>query len=926
MHDLLTWYIAVEALGLVALPLVALALPHLPDRGWSLAKPLAILLIGLVCWLPLMLFPSLPYSRGWILLVVLVFAAANAMAVVLRPEIGKGWFRFVRRQWLYVLCSEAMFAGALWVMGSLRALNPQPENTEKFMDLAFLSSIMRAAHLPPPDPWLAGYPINYYYFGHFLLATLAKLLDTAPQIAFNTGIALTAGLVACGIFGVAANLAALVLGTRRKHHTASTPVVASAANAPSSDEPSFVERAQTRLGHALPFALFSVVAMLVMGNLRSFFNWWGAMANIAATTHRSTLSVGWDWLTHPATWAQFSGSSFDYWWPTRAIPHTITEFPDFSFLLADLHAHLLALPYTVLAIGIALHFWLSPPKRGLAAFGEGGVSLIVAGLSIGALYLINGWDLPTYLFLELLAIIMHQWNAHGRAFSRELGLNLAKIGAVVLASCFIPYLPFYLTFISPSQGIGIVAGTSNHLAVPYNFANPDTVPQADSGTRTAIGDELGMNGVSLFIVGSWLVVLLVQRLQALFAGATSANAYEMPEDEEHFLTNKQGRVVEEASAASGSFSALPQTSRISADGTLTLRMDASIPATLSASESWARAWGLVGVGGLALVGVTMLAPLWEGWTFLWAVLLGAVALWLVVQPYLGQGKVSAETAAISFPLLLFALALGLIAVCEIVYLHDVFAGWGPRMNTVFKFYYQVWTLLALACAPAMAWLVTRLPARLPMRNATAWQPVAYLWRGLWGLVLVGLVAVTLIYPLGASHVLYPIGQQVTPTLDGLANNTALDPGDIAAIRWLQAHVSGSPVITEAIDPNDPNNPLGADYSPTYGRISSYTGLPTIIGWPGHEYQWRVNWFKNPANAADYNARLGDLATIYTNSNRATVLALLHTYHVQLVIVGPEEQQTYGAKADVHRFGQYLTVVYDTDGVVIYQVPSQGPHA
>src|SRR5487761_2524722 len=123
MRDLLIWYIAIEALGLVALPLVALALPHLPDRGWSLAKPLAILLIGLACWLPLMLFPSLPYSRGWIVLVVLIFAAANATAVVLRPEIGKQWLHFIRRQWLYVMGSEALFAGALWLMGWLRALN-----------------------------------------------------------------------------------------------------------------------------------------------------------------------------------------------------------------------------------------------------------------------------------------------------------------------------------------------------------------------------------------------------------------------------------------------------------------------------------------------------------------------------------------------------------------------------------------------------------------------------------------------------------------------------------------------------------------------------------------------------------------------------------------------------------------------------------
>jgi len=267
-----------------------------------------------------------------------------------------------------------------------------------------------------------------------------------------------------------------------------------------------------------------------------------------------------------------------------------------------------------------------------------------------------------------------------------------------------------------------------------------------------------------------------------------------------------------------------------------------------------------------------------------------------------------------------ALGLGLIALCEIVYLRDVFAGSLPRMNTIFKFYYQVWVLFALAAAPALAWLLTRpirSPSVVPLRSRSInFLSPALLVKVLWGLAVVALLAAGLIFPLGASHALYPLGQpHVTSSLNGLTDNNQLDPGDIAAIQWLNAHVSGSPVIAEGIDPN------GSDYSATIGRVSTFSGLPTLMGWPGHEYQWRVKWLDDPANAADYNARLNDLRVIYTSNDQQLVLELLHHYHVRYVYVGSVEMQLYGATSDLHHLSRYLQVVYDTDGVTIYQVPN-----
>ncbi len=111
--------------------------------------------------------------------------------------------------------------------------------------------------------------------------------------------------------------------------------------------------------------------------------------------------------------------------------------------------------------------------------------------------------------------------------------------------------------------------------------------------------------------------------------------------------------------------------------------------------------------------------------------------------------------------------------------------------------------------------------------------------------------------------------------------------------------------------------LGPDYS-DYARISAFTGLPTIMGWVGHEYQWRVNWLNKDINAADFNGRAHDINTIYTDKSPEVVLSLMAHYQAQYLYVGPLEEETY-LGADLHRFSSFMQVVYSNQGVTIYKV-------
>jgi uncharacterized membrane protein len=183
--------------------------------------------------------------------------------------------------------------------------------------------------------------------------------------------------------------------------------------------------------------------------------------------------------------------------------------------------------------------------------------------------------------------------------------------------------------------------------------------------------------------------------------------------------------------------------------------------------------------------------------------------------------------------------------------------------------------------------------------------------------LLGLILAGIVYPLSAPEARYATqnasGQfylQRTNSLDGLtylATDPA-NPGDYAAIRWLNANVQGDPVIIEAV---------GDDYS-NAGRISAFTGLPTPMGWIGHEIQWRINWFNQGNNAAEYQRRAPDIDTIYKSPDAATVLSLMAHYNAQYLYVGPVEYAKYST-INLHRFSTFMQVVYNAEGVTIYKI-------
>jgi uncharacterized membrane protein len=158
---------------------------------------------------------------------------------------------------------------------------------------------------------------------------------------------------------------------------------------------------------------------------------------------------------------------------------------------------------------------------------------------------------------------------------------------------------------------------------------------------------------------------------------------------------------------------------------------------------------------------------------------------------------------------------------------------------------------------------------------------------------------------------YPIGATWTksnafkgePTLMGDRFLERGSPADWLAIQWLRQNAVGRPVVAEAV---------GGDYT-DYARVSTFSGLPTIIGWVGHELQWR-------GQRPDYNPRQQAVDTLYQSPNRDEVIRVAQQYHVQYVFFGSLERSKYGPEAQA-RLDKMLAPVFSRSGTTIYRVES-----
>jgi YYY domain-containing protein len=857
------WYVAVQVFGLAALPLCLRLFRHLPDRGYGVSKPLGLLVAGWAFWL-LTTFGWLHNTAGGILAVLVLLAVAGLALTInstTRPPDHATTGPPGHLSWHTILATEAVFALAFVAWCLVRAHQPriQTAGGEKWMEIAFLRAILRSDTFPPHDPWLSGFAISYYYFGYVIVAMLTRLAAVPPAIAFNLGIATLFALTCTGAFSLVYNLVASESKLNPK---------------------GFLKP----LGFSLGLALVGPLLVAVMGNLEGLLE----------VLHARGVgpAAAWAWLDidridePPVPFAQgsWAPTRFFWWWqasrvlqdytPWGAEQHVIDEFPAFSFTLGDMHPHVLALPFVLLAIALALNiyrranlepetFQAEPQAEALRAKPQAEAwnlkllrrtvslplrpwELLTYALCLGGLGFLNTWDFPIYLFLVVAAYAL----AHLRIthYASRITFHASRIThhvsrfTLLFIALLLPgvllYLPFWLGFQSQAGGI-----------LP-NLFNATRLPQF-----------LVMFGPLVFIAAAFVV------------GQARRSRVEAREVAKWT-----------AAVALGILGVLAFALLLLV---LLIRLGVVAPQGPAAYlEAWMRGGSIPGLEGVvdapARISRSLLARLLNPWTALGLIaLLVTIALTLIHRSTASnlQSPIS-NLQSSNFALLLFATGALLTLGVEYVYLRDIF---GTRMNTVFKFYFQAWVLWGVAGAYALA---------------------GFIRRGRVGVVLVAalLIAAGVVYPVLA----IPARAREyggPPTLDGTAYLGEVQPDDIAAIAWLNDNVSGAPVILEA--PGD-----GYRAYVYEGRVSAQTGLPTLLGWSGHEHQWRGNY--------DEQARREpDIETLYTSVDADEVLTLVDKYDISYVYVGPVERTRYPA-AGLAKFAALMDAVYDSRTVTIYR--------
>ena len=887
---LAVWVVLLVLFAAIGRQWARLLFPRFPDGGAGLSRVLTLILAGWLLWF-LASLEVIAFSVLW-----------SWVALILVALLGVGlWWTLADRRRLFPRPAIVGAEVAFWAVFALfllyRWINPDSWHPiwggEKPMEFAHLNATLRSAHFPPYDPWFSDGYINYYYYGLYLVAYCIKLTGIPAEIAFNLAQPTMMGLMASGAYTLAG-----ALGSTRR-----------------------------RVAQSVATGLSATTLVVLIGNLDNFFR------AIKAWPDQIEPSFG------PWTWDA-----------SRAITNTITEFPYFTGLYADLHAHGINVPISMCALAVCYSLARDPHLTTLVTLRPGlnrdtayfVVRIGMLALVVGSVATTNSWDAAEYALFTAVAIFMTTIGI--RPFLLRLGLTVVGTGIVAGIAAAL-FSPFYANYVALFSTLGDTRDKTSVIQLAIHL-----------GGLLAI---VGVGGSALLLSRlrgriSWFVVDPVLPLS--IAGMALLLA---------IVTNLD----------TGSNTMTVRLATIVACGVL------AIPVLLLVSEHEIQ-WLVDLTKGLVITALVAEAALVVDGRGVLALALAFFTLGAVIWTFLanrGERLVGA----------MIACGAGVFGAIEIVFLEDNLAGGDAyRMNTVFKFYNQVWVLLAVAGAVLLGramsgsgllgWIIG--PQPLPrerlmapgdgddfvdsesmagqlIEEAAADDELAELgpvqeldvWEDEWeredgpvdleehdqmrrrwsrATVVVGLAVIimSLFYPVLSTRPRLEERFEGHPgpgtlnsyewmrygTIAGGNGDEISFEGDRDAIYWFFDNVEGSPVIMEAsIGP----------YRGNGSRFSIATGLPTVIGWGNHETQQRYT--------EEIGPRELDVREFYNSTSRFRKREILDQYGVEYVIVGDVERYTAfngeywadpaGIVAIEQMEGTDLEVAFQSGGTTVYRV-------
>ncbi len=857
---LVVWIGFLILLQYLGRPVTRLVFGGFADQGWGLSRLVALLLGGYVVWVAASVkVISFRAVWCWVALAIVLL-----VGVFIRHFPRRNFGQVVRPIGRVTWSGEAVFWLTFGLFLLFRYLNPDSWHPfwggEKPMEFAHLNATLRSAHFPPYDPWYADGYINYYYYGLYLVAFCFKATGIPVEIGFNLAQPTVIALLASAGFTVASAIGRDI--TRRTNLSIASGVL-------------------------------SAIFLVGMGNLS------GLVQVINANRAPFDDFVYWTW----------SGS--------RAVDGGITEFPFFTGLYADLHAHVVALPITVLAIAlgyaIARDSWTRSAELPWRSWDWPHYLLRLGLLAVvlGTLYATNAWDVPVYAALAIASILMAALRLPSRRWRVAVGLGSMLALPTVAYLLFLPFVHHYVALFT-------------------------SVGRVRSPTQTA---QFATQFGGLITVSLMALISTLEQRNARWPFSLVRPAFFVPALASGWLVQRFFMMRQ------------PIVADLTGDLTVILLAVGLGGAAWQHAASGSAPGRTMLLRGILLVSLGVsIACRSAGWTVL--------AVLLTIAASASVAWLRNSGSARQFPALLVVAAAVVAAGTEIIYVVDNLAG-NPdayRMNTVFKFYDQVWVLLAISAAALLAhsmrgvwgaasplkWAASAdmsiahrvaVPRRRPTAPAAGAAPDQRIrdrmeWSRLTVTMTAIVIALSLIYPVFAvsprlhQRFTTHLGSGTLDSFDWMDYGVVADAqgdsvsfiGDRAAIDWFNHEITGSPVVAEAsIGP----------YRGNGTRIANATGLPTIIGWAApHEEQQRDN--------DDLSTRVSDVQRLYRSTDRSEKLDILRRYNVVYIIVGDVERKwtdggarPYATEAGLSAFaamvGVDLDIAFQSGPTTVYRV-------
>ncbi len=434
------WWAIIAFIGIIFMPLSILLFQNFTDRGYLFSKVIGIAITGYLMWV-LSSVHLMKFTRMSCVLTLLLCAMINGGILFFlwkkqKNYVREGMNKLIEKDGILdqIIFDEILFFAVFLLFTYIRGFKPEAYGTEKFMDYGFMTSMMRSEYMPPQDFWFSGTKLNYYYVGQFLATFLTKLSGVEVKVGYNIMLM----MVGAFAFVLPYSLVYTILkqyGREREKKIKVLPVIS---------------------------ALIAGSGVCIAGNM-----------------HYPTYKWFEGWVRK---FFGMEASTAKYWFPdaTRFIGYhpettdkTIHEFPSYSFVLGDLHAHVINIMFVLTVLAI-LFAWMikrrQVAKVKLPLFTEVfNPNIILVSFFIGLFHTTNYWDFPIYfvvsggvILFTNLVVYNFKWVAWGVT---------AVQGIFVLCFSELICLPFTLNFdqISSTPLLTVARTPLNQLIILWGL-------------------------------------------------------------------------------------------------------------------------------------------------------------------------------------------------------------------------------------------------------------------------------------------------------------------------------------------------------------------------------------------------------------------------------------------------------------------------